>query len=89
MRQSHSGEPASSPAQCVSADAKNRGQCDRDYKPQVGQSGKDVVWVPTPDEMVQHHAAHGPRSRRRISCIDLGAGDGKIAIQAGQAEALH
>ncbi|MFM7570640.1 MAG: SAM-dependent methyltransferase, partial [Betaproteobacteria bacterium] len=26
---------------------------DDKYQPQVGQSGKDVVWVPTPDELVR------------------------------------
>ena len=33
--------------------AEDRATCDRAYKPQVGQEGKDVVWVPTPDEVVQ------------------------------------
>jgi len=33
--------------------AQDRKSCERDYKPQVGQSGKDVIWVPTPDELVQ------------------------------------
>ena len=31
----------------------DRATCDQAYKPQVGQEGKDVVWVPTPDEVVQ------------------------------------
>jgi len=33
--------------------AEDRAACDQAYKPQVGQEGKDVVWVPTPDEVVQ------------------------------------
>jgi hypothetical protein len=63
--------------------AQDRASCERDYKPQVGQSGKDVVWVPTPDELVQRMlrmARVGPQDL----VYDLGAGDGKIAIAAGK-----
>ncbi|MGZ9220235.1 MAG: SAM-dependent methyltransferase, partial [Candidatus Binatia bacterium] len=28
-------------------------QSARGYEPRVGQAGKDVVWVPTPDELVE------------------------------------
>ena len=35
-----------------SALAQTRAECEKNYKPQVGQAGKDVVWVPTPDELV-------------------------------------
>ena len=67
----------------VSADAKDRRECDRDYKPQVGQSGKDVVWVPTPDEIVQRMLRMA-RVTPQDTVYDLGAGDGKIAIAAGK-----
>jgi SAM-dependent methyltransferase len=67
----------------VNANAKNRLECDRDYKPQVGQSGKDVVWVPTPDEMVQHMLRMAKVTPQDV-VYDLGAGDGKIAIEAGK-----
>lgn len=65
------------------AQPKSRADCERDYKPSVGQSGKDVVWVPTPDELVNRMltmAKVGPND----FVIDLGAGDGKIAIAAAK-----
>ena len=70
-------------AATVSVDAKDRRECDRDYKPQVGQSGKDVVWVPTPDEIVQRMLRMA-KVTPQDTVYDLGAGDGKIAIAAGK-----
>lgn len=55
----------------------------RAYEPQVGQAGKDVIWVPTPDEVVDRMlrmAQVGPSDL----VFDLGAGDGKIAIAAAR-----
>jgi SAM-dependent methyltransferase len=57
------------------------------YEPQVGQAGKDVVWVPTPDEVVakmldQVQLQPGERM------VDLGSGDGKITIAAGKRGAI-
>jgi hypothetical protein len=66
-----------------SAFAKDRSECDRIYKPSVGQPGKDVVWVPTPDELVQRMLAMAKVTPKDI-VYDLGAGDGKIAIAAGK-----
>lgn len=70
-------------AAALNADAKDRRECDRDYKPQVGQSGKDVVWVPTPDEVVQRMLRLA-KVTPQDTVYDLGAGDGKIAIAAGK-----
>ena len=70
-------------AAVVSVDAKDRRECDRDYKPQVGQAGKDVVWVPTPDEVVQRMLRMA-KFTPQDTVYDLGAGDGKIAIAAGK-----
>jgi len=70
-------------AGAVTVDAKDRRECDRDYKPQVGQSGKDVVWVPTPDEIVQRMLRMA-KVTPQDTVYDLGAGDGKIAIAAGK-----
>ena len=70
-------------AACVAAQPKSRADCERDYKPQVGQSGKDVVWVPTPDELVTRMLRMAQTTPQDY-VIDLGAGDGKIAIAAAK-----
>ncbi len=61
----------------------SREDCERSYKPAVGQSGKDVVWVPTPDALVSRMLAMA-KVTPRDTVVDLGAGDGKIAIAAGK-----
>ena len=53
----------------------------KDFQPHVGQQGKDVVWVPTPDELVERMLAMA-QTKPDDYVIDLGAGDGKIAIAA-------
>lgn len=56
---------------------------DQKYQPSVGQSGKDVIWVPTGNELVTKMlkiANVGPSDL----VYDLGAGDGKIAIAAAR-----
>ncbi len=65
------------------AQPKNRADCEAAYKPQVGQSGKDVVWVPTPDELVDRMLKMAKVTPQDY-VIDLGAGDGKIAIAAAK-----
>jgi hypothetical protein len=65
------------------AEARTRAECERDYKPQVGQAGKDVIWVPTPDDLVNRMLTMA-RVTAKDYVIDLGAGDGKIAIAAGK-----
>lgn len=69
--------------QVAQAQPKTRADCERDFKPSVGQQGKDVVWVPTPDELVDRMLTMAKVSSRDF-VIDLGAGDGKIAIAAAQ-----
>jgi hypothetical protein len=53
------------------------------YEPQVGQAGKDVIWVPTPDEVVERMLRMAQVTPNDY-VIDLGAGDGKIAIMAAK-----
>jgi len=53
------------------------------YEPQVGQSGKDVVWVPTGDELVTKMLQTAKVTKEDL-VYDLGAGDGKIAIAAAR-----
>ncbi|HEX9182266.1 MAG TPA: class I SAM-dependent methyltransferase [Burkholderiales bacterium] len=53
------------------------------FEPQVGQAGKDVIWVPTPDEVVERMLRMAQVTSNDY-VIDLGAGDGKIAIMAAK-----
>ena len=53
------------------------------YEPQVGQAGKDVIWVPTPDEVVDRMLRMAQVTKDDF-VVDLGAGDGKIAIAAAK-----
>jgi len=53
------------------------------YEPQVGQAGKDVIWVPTPDEVVERMLRMAQTTKDDL-VYDLGAGDGKIAIAAAK-----
>src|SRR5436190_22988949 len=53
------------------------------YEPQVGQAGKDVIWVPTPDEVVDRMLRMAQVTPNDF-VVDLGAGDGKIAIAAAK-----
>ena len=55
----------------------------QDFKPYVGQQGKDVVWVPTPDEVVDRMLTMA-QTKPEDFVVDLGAGDGKIAIAAAK-----
>jgi len=70
-------------ATAVLAQPKTRADCERDYRPEVGQQGKDVVWVPTPDELVARMLKMAGTTAQDY-VIDLGAGDGKIAIAAAK-----
>jgi SAM-dependent methyltransferase len=65
------------------AAALDRQDCERNYTPQIGQSGKDVVWVPTPDDLVARMLSMAQVTPQDL-VYDLGAGDGKIAIAAGK-----
>jgi len=53
------------------------------FQPQVGQSGKDVIWVPTPDDVVERMLTMAQVTPNDF-VWDLGAGDGKIAIMAAR-----
>jgi SAM-dependent methyltransferase len=55
----------------------------QEYTPQVGQSGKDVVWVPTPDALVEQMLRMA-RVTKNDYVIDLGSGDGRTVIAAAQ-----
>jgi hypothetical protein len=53
------------------------------FEPQVGQSGKDVVWVPTPDLTVQKMLDMAKITPSDF-LVDLGSGDGKTVIAAAR-----
>ena len=53
------------------------------YQPRVGQPGKDVVWVPSPEEMVER-ALDLAAVTSKDFVIDLGSGDGRNVISAAK-----
>ena len=53
------------------------------FKPTVGQSGKDVVWVPTPPELVEKMLDMAKVTPQDI-VMDLGSGDGRNIIAAAK-----
>ncbi|MBI3370551.1 MAG: class I SAM-dependent methyltransferase [Betaproteobacteria bacterium] len=55
----------------------------KDFQPQIGQQGKDVIWVPTPDEIVERMLRMAQTTANDY-VMDLGAGDGRIAIAAAK-----
>ena len=53
------------------------------YEPQVGQAGKDVVWVPTPQVLVNKMLDMAKVTPQDL-VIDLGSGDGRTVITAAK-----
>jgi precorrin-6B methylase 2 len=53
------------------------------YEPSVGQEGKDVVWVPTPQALVDKMLAMAKVTPGDY-LIDLGSGDGRTVITAAK-----
>ena len=53
------------------------------YRPKVGQSGKNVIWVPTPDSLVKRMLLAAKTTSVDV-VYDLGSGDGKIPIAAAR-----
>jgi len=53
------------------------------YEPVVAQQGKDVIWVPTPNDLVVKMLETAKVNSNDL-VYDLGAGDGKIPIQAAR-----
>lgn len=65
------------------ATAAAQAQKKEEFTPQVGQAGKDVIWVPTPEELVERMLRMAQTTPNDF-VIDLGSGDGRIAIAAGK-----
>jgi precorrin-6B methylase 2 len=53
------------------------------YKPEVGQAGKDVVWVPTPQSLVDMMLDVAKVTPQDF-VMDLGSGDGRTVITAAK-----
>src|SRR4030066_1610211 len=53
------------------------------YTPEVGQAGKDVVWVPTPQPLVDKMLDMAKVTPQDY-VIDLGSGDGRTVITAAK-----
>ena len=53
------------------------------FEPQVGQAGKDVVWVPTPQAVVDKMLDMAKVTKNDV-VMDLGSGDGRTVITAAK-----
>jgi len=60
-----------------------RAQPGPEYKPLVGQSGKDVIWVPTPQSLVDKMLEIAKVTPQDF-VVDLGSGDGRTVITAAK-----
>ena len=67
-------------AACVDAQAQPAKQ---QFEPRVGQEGKDVVWVPTPQPLVDKMLRLAKVTPKDY-LIDLGSGDGRTVITAAK-----
>jgi precorrin-6B methylase 2 len=66
----------------VSAHAQST-QPPKPYEPEVGQEGKDVVWVPTPQVLVEKMLDMAKVTPQDV-VMDLGSGDGRTVIAAAK-----
>ena len=53
------------------------------YEPKIGQAGKDVVWVPSPESTVEKMLDIGKVTPQDF-VVDLGSGDGRNVIAAAR-----
>jgi SAM-dependent methyltransferase len=67
----------------IFAASSGHAQSPSQFEPRVGQPGKDVVWVPTPDELVEKMLNLGNVTSSDF-VIDLGSGDGRTVILAAK-----
>ena len=65
----------------VAQTAQQTGQ--KPFEPSVGQAGKDVVWVPTPQVLVEKMLDMAKVTPKDF-VIDLGSGDGRTVITAAK-----
>lgn len=74
---------SAAPSAAAQAPAAPKPAAQDDFVPQVGQAGKDVVWVPTPPELVETMLDLAKVTPRDY-VMDLGSGDGRNVIAAAK-----
>ena len=67
----------------VGAAANSREDCEREFSPRSGQDGKDVIWVPTQEDLVRA-MLRAANVTSKDFVVDLGSGDGRIPIAAAK-----
>ena len=67
----------------ASASAYGQATGTKPFEPQVGQAGKDVVWVPTPQAVVDKMLDMAEVTKDDF-VMDLGSGDGRTVITAAK-----
>ena len=67
----------------LTASATSYAQATTEFVPEVGQAGKDVVWVPTPPELVERMLDLAQVTPQDF-VMDLGSGDGRNIIGAAK-----
>lgn len=65
------------------ATAVSSAQAASNYEPQIGQEGKDVIWVPTPQALIDK-MLDAAKVTKDDYVIDLGSGDGRTVIAAAK-----
>src|SRR5436190_23114816 len=65
------------------ASAQQAGTATTPFEPRVGQPGKDVVWVPSPQALVDKMLDMAKLTPQDY-LIDLGSGDGRTVITAAK-----
>jgi hypothetical protein len=68
---------------CTIGQAHGAQPAKQEYAPRVGQAGKDVVWVPTPESLVDRMLELAKVTPSDY-LIDLGSGDGRTVITAAK-----
>jgi SAM-dependent methyltransferase len=68
---------------CLCATASAQSAPATDYKPAIGQDGKDVIWIPTESHMIERMLRMAQVTPRDL-VVDLGSGDGRLSIAAAR-----
>jgi hypothetical protein len=83
MKMNRVGRPVLILTVLIGASGVAGAQTKEEYVPQVGQPGKDVVWVPSPPETVEKMMEVGKITPQDY-VVDLGSGDGRNVIAAAK-----